>query len=92
MTIGYILAAGVLLNSAIYLVSVFVAGLILRNGVAWKLALVAMGGTFLLYMVQCVALNANPATKELGDNIAFVLNATAISLSVIAGLALIIWS
>ena len=43
---------GVLLNSALYLVCCFVAGLVVRNGWAWRLAIAAMGMTYLCYLVQ----------------------------------------
>ena len=44
--------AGALLNSAIYLVGCFIAGLYTAHPWSWKLALAAMGVTYLSYIVQ----------------------------------------
>lgn len=46
------LAIGIYINSALYLSGVFVAGLIVRNQLAWKLALVTAGLSYLSYTVQ----------------------------------------
>jgi hypothetical protein len=43
---------GLQLNSALYLVSAFGAGIILERPAAWRLALAAMGITYLSYLVQ----------------------------------------
>lgn len=47
---------GVLLNSALYLFCAFVAGIYYGNGSAWKLALAAMGVTYLCYDAQLMTL------------------------------------
>lgn len=46
--------AGALVNSALYLVCVFVAGLVTGHPAAWKLALVAMGVTYLSHYAQLI--------------------------------------
>lgn len=43
---------GVLLNSALYLTGCFVAGLVLQNAFAWRLALAAAGLAYLGYVAQ----------------------------------------
>jgi hypothetical protein len=43
---------GALVNSALYLGSVFVAGIVTGNRLAWTLAIAAMGVTYLSYIVQ----------------------------------------
>jgi hypothetical protein len=45
---------GVLVNSAIYLVGCFMAGMVLHNGVAWRLALASMGLSYCSYVVQLI--------------------------------------
>jgi hypothetical protein len=45
-----IAAAGALLNSALYLVAVFAAGMATRNPAAWMLAIAAMGVTYLSHL------------------------------------------
>lgn len=49
-----ILAAGLIVNAALYLLCVFTAGIVTGNAWAWKLALVAMGVTYLSYFGQIV--------------------------------------
>lgn len=46
-------AAGVI-NGALYLTAVFVAGLVGHHRISMILAIVAMGLTFLCYLVQCI--------------------------------------
>jgi len=41
---------GAMVNSALYLASVFIAGMILGNTVAWTGAIAAMGVTYLSYL------------------------------------------
>jgi 4-hydroxybenzoate polyprenyltransferase len=43
---------GALINSALYLVCVFVAGLVTGHPWAWKLAIASIGVTFLAYSFQ----------------------------------------
>jgi hypothetical protein len=49
--------AGALLNSALFLMGVFVAGLVTAHPLAWKLALAAMAVTFLSHLVQLGEMN-----------------------------------
>lgn len=72
-------AAGVL-NGALYLAAVFIAGLWVRNPVAWKLAIAAMGLTFLCYFVQCV---------NEGRVWAMLASYLSIAVGIAAGLALL---
>lgn len=51
----------ILINSALYLTGVFVAGLMLGNGWAWKLALLTAGLCYLSYMAQLIAMQAKAA-------------------------------
>lgn len=51
VTDNRILAYGLLINSALYLVGCFVVGL-LQNPIAWKLALASMAITYLSYYSQ----------------------------------------
>lgn len=43
---------GALVNSALYLVCVFVAGIVTAHPIAWKLAVAAMGVTFFVYVLS----------------------------------------
>lgn len=70
---------GALLNSALYLLSVFVAGLVTAHPLAWKLAIVAFGVTFLSHVFQL-----EPRLKS----IAAVLVVLSWLLAAPAGLAL----
>lgn len=45
---------GALLNSALYLLCTFAAGLATGHPMAWKLALVAMGVTYLSHMLSLI--------------------------------------
>lgn len=47
-----LLAAGILLNSALYLTGVVAAGLVTGNDAAWKMALAAMGLCYVSYTCQ----------------------------------------
>lgn len=44
--------AGALINSALYLICVFAAGLMSGNQASWKMALIAMGVTYISHLVQ----------------------------------------
>lgn len=46
---------GALLHSALYLGGCFLAGAVAHNGAAWRLALAAMGVTYLGYLLQIMA-------------------------------------
>lgn len=43
---------GALINSAIYLLCVFVAGIVTNHPAAWKFAVVAIGVTYLSHMIS----------------------------------------
>lgn len=47
-----VLANGVLLNSALYLIMCFVAGILTGNPMAWKLAVASVGLCYVSYMGQ----------------------------------------
>lgn len=53
------IARGVQINSALYLVACFVAGLVQHNPFAWRLAIAAMGVTYLSYLFQLSAPNVS---------------------------------
>lgn len=76
-----VMAAGVLINSALYLNGVFVAGLVEGNLWAWKLALAAFGVTYLSYLAQFI--------RE-GSILAVGAVWLSIALGAAAGLALLI--
>ena len=46
---------GALINSAIYLLCVFVAGIMTAHPIAWELALLAMGAAFFSHIAQIAA-------------------------------------
>lgn len=76
-----ILVCGLFLNSALYFTLVFVAGLVMRNDYAWKLAIAGVGFTFLCYLFQVVA----PEQR----GIAGTAVASSIVVGILAGLALL---
>jgi hypothetical protein len=45
---------GALVNSALYLLCVFAAGLVTGHPTAWKLALIAMGVTYISHYLQLI--------------------------------------
>lgn len=45
---------GALVNSALYLTCVFVAGLVTGHPLAWKLALIAIGVTYVSHYLQLI--------------------------------------
>ena len=77
-----IIRHGILINSALYLVAVFYAGLWTQNPWAWKGAIATLGVTYLSYFVQ-VAWSKR-------RSIAGALVGLSIGLGVLAGLALLI--
>lgn len=46
------IAIGIYINSALYLAGAFIAGLLLQNAWAWKLALVSAGISYIGYSLQ----------------------------------------
>jgi hypothetical protein len=74
---------GALLNSALYLVSVFVAGLMTGHKFAWQCAVVAMGVTYLSHVAQLVELTPRVLTADR-------LIMFSVALGIAAGLALLV--
>jgi ABC-type multidrug transport system permease subunit len=58
MNLNWAVVAGVLINSAIYFLTVFVAGIWMGNILAVKVCIAAVGITYLSYLAQ--ALDAPP--------------------------------
>lgn len=77
-----LLVIAALLNSALFLAGIFVAGLVLHNPLAWKLALVSAGLCFLCYVTQYLG----------HENVAATLASTSIVAGAVGGVALLIWS
>lgn len=75
------LMAGVLLNSALYLTGVYVAGLLTGNAVAWKCALIGAGLCYICYVLQ---LSGNMHRLPI-----VVATVASIAFGIIAGLALL---
>ena len=77
--------AGALLNSAIYLLCVFVAGIVTAHPFAWKEALVAMGITYLShYAGMNVALGKHQHQPALLYIANLPLRASVLSMTVMA--------
>lgn len=77
---------GALVNSAIYLLCVFVAGLVTGHPAAWKLALIAMGVTYLSHIISMHALCT---AKTLLRDIATATVVTSIAVGTTAGILLL---
>lgn len=56
---------GAMLNSALYLSAVFIAGLTINNEVAWKLSIAAMGFTYLSYLLYMRDLSPEARDRRL---------------------------
>lgn len=80
-----LLIVAALLNAALYLVCVFVAGLVTQNPLAWKLAIVAMGFAFLGYVAQYHQFSAWYFKSAMGT-----LTAGSIVVAILAGGALLV--
>lgn len=76
---------GALLNSAIYLACVFFAGIVVGDPLAWKLALAAMGVTYLSHILQLPA----PSGRHLPMSIMFLAVIASVVLGIAAGVALL---
>jgi len=74
-----VFAVGVMVNSALYLIAVFVAGILTAHVGAWRLAIVAFGITYLSYLLGYN--NALYRLRSIG-----VWQAIAAGLSIIVGL------
>lgn len=80
-----LLVVAILLNAALYLTGVFVAGLVTNNALAWKLAIVSAGFATLCYVAQYHQFSASYYQKAMGT-----LTAGSIVVAVIAGIALLV--
>lgn len=80
-----LLVVACLLNAAMYLTAVFVAGLVTNNPLAWKLAIISMGLASLSYIAQYHQFSAWYYQKAMGT-----LVAGSIIAAVLAGVALLI--
>lgn len=65
------LAIGCYINSALYLAAVFIAGLTTGNPWAWKLAIAAMGVTYLCFLVQVYGLSLKVVNAVVAASIIF---------------------
>lgn len=77
---------GALLNSALYLSAVFIAGMLTANGLAWKLAVAAMGVTYLSFLLQ---MSSDAVAGQAGKLEAGV-TLFSILLGIAAGVALLV--
>lgn len=76
------LYVAILLNASLYLVGVFVAGIVIGNHTAWALALVTVGVCYIAPMMQLAL------PEQRAANLVFV--ALSIALGIAAGVALLI--
>jgi hypothetical protein len=88
-TFKLIMAIGVLLNSALYLFGVLFLAIILCDPAAAKLAIAAIGVTYLSYVAQFVADEHAEAPARAAWHLAPLLVWTSIILGVVAGLVLL---
>ena len=77
---------GAIVNSAIYILLVFVAGLVRGYPVAWKLAIATAGVTYLSHLVSGLASARNNAAVM---HVATFFVGVSIGLGMIAGLDLL---
>lgn len=75
---------GAMVNSAIYLASVFTAGLVMHNHWAWQAAIVAMGVTYLSYIA-----NLEAALDRIPIVFAHAITVISVVLGTFAGLMLL---
>jgi hypothetical protein len=75
---------GAMINSALYLLCVFVASIVFHVPVAWKSAIASMGFTYLSYLAQM------PGADEYLRRGALFLVLVSIVIGAIAGLAQLI--
>lgn len=72
----------ILLNSALYLAGVFIAGIVTSHHVAWQMALITMGVCYISPMMQLAL------PEQRAANFIFIL--LSIALGIAAGVALLI--
>jgi hypothetical protein len=84
----YALAAGALINSALYVAGVFIFAILNHNQVAAVLAIATVGLNFLAYTVQIAMSPQSPPGARI---IALALVAWSIVTGILAGFALIVW-
>lgn len=87
-TFKLMMAIGVLLNSALYLISVIAAGLVTHNHAAWWLGIAAAGTTYLSYVCHFAAAEGD-RTAETCQALAAPLVWFSIALGAAAGLWLL---
>lgn len=78
---------GLIVNSALYLGAVFVAGLMLEKPLAWQGAIIAMGMTYVSYFVQIMPPGAPVSPALRAGQVLFV--ACSILAGIAAGIALL---
>lgn len=83
-----LVGVGVIVNSALYLLCVFVSGMLQGNPWAWKGAIAAFGLTYLTYFAQSLLYPARAGTEWI-YGMAMVLNVAAIILAAVSGLTLL---
>jgi hypothetical protein len=78
--------AGALVNGALYLVGVFVAGLVTAHPTASKLALAALGVTYIAHVIQFTAFQtSSEEMRDTGNMVAWA----SVALGVAAGVLLL---
>ena len=78
--------AGALLNGALYLGAVFVAGVATGHPFAWRLAIAALGVTYIAHVIQFTA--AQTRNDEMGD-IGNMVVWVSLALGIAAGVLLL---
>lgn len=85
-TFKTVVAVGVLLNSALYLSACLALGVIAQRPMVWRLALAAIGVTYLSYLLHSVA---DHDAQDAFARLARLMVYLSIALGVLAGLALL---
>lgn len=84
------MAIGVLLNSALYLLTVFVMGVLLGQAWIWRLDVAAIGCTYLLYICQFTGnVNSDDRLERIMGAVAPWFFWLALLLAIAAGLPLL---
>ena len=84
-TYKLLMAIGVLLNSALYIAGCFIAGLLLGNTLAWRLALATAGVTYLSFVFHVVSETEGDAWQRAAGWLVWL----SIALGINAGAALL---
>lgn len=85
-----ILYVAVLVSSSLYLVGVFIAGLVTGVPLAWKGALITLGLSYLTFLLQ--TLEVAPHERETFRKLVAVLVMITIVLGAVSGLALLVFA